>query len=206
MKGNEMRYHVLGEGDPVIFWGTMFRRENQLEEMREMLKDIGCTVVLFEADDWDRDFSPWESGDFPGEGRETLKTLEETILSQFDDRRKIIAGYSLAGLFALWVAHESDAFSGCICCSGSLWFEGWMDYVKEHNLKEDMKVYLSLGGKEKNTKNPVMAKVEDITRWQAEHLKAKGIASTFVLNPGGHFKDTDKRVIQGIEWMKGQLK
>ena len=201
-----MRYHVIGSGDPVIFWGTMFRRENQLEEMTEMLQNLGCTVVLFEADDWNRDFSPWQYGEFAGEARETLKTLENTILSQFGDRTKVIAGYSLAGLFALWAAHESDDFSGCICCSGSLWYEGWMDYAKEHNLKEDMKAYLSLGGKEKNTKNPVMAKVENITKWQSELLKEKGIVSTFVLNPGGHFKDTDKRVIQGIEWMKGQLK
>ena len=80
------------------------------------------------------------------------------------DREHWLMGYSLAGLFALWAAYESDVFSGIVCCSGSLWFPDWDHYVRDHVIQSKCSVYLSLGGKEEKTKNKVMAAVGDRTR------------------------------------------
>ena len=90
-----------------------------------------------------------------------------------------LAGYSLAGLFALWAAYECDIFSGIACCSGSLWFKDWDIYMREHTLKRKCSVYLSLGGKEEKTKNAVMATVGDRTREQE-----KIVAGRFICRAG----------------------
>lgn len=64
------------------------------------------------------------------------------------DREIYLIGYSLAGLFALWTAYETDIFSAIASCSGSLWFEQWDEYVLHHQIKHESNIYLSLGGKE----------------------------------------------------------
>ncbi len=93
-----------------------------------------------------------------------------------------LAGYSLAGLFALWAAYECDTFSGIACCSGSLWFKNWDIYMREHILKRKCSVYLSLGGKEEKTKNAVMATVGDRTREQEKLLLEDPFASRWFWN------------------------
>lgn len=90
-------------------------------------------------------------------------------------------GYSLAGLFALWAAYESDVFSGIICCSGSLWFPDWDHYVRNHVIQSKCSVYLSLGGKEEKAKNKVMAAVGDRTRAQEWLLQEDSMVESVVL-------------------------
>ena len=81
-------------------------------------------------------------------------------------------GYSLAGLFALWALYESDLFAGAVCCSGSLWYPGWDDYVMKHKiLKSDSLIYLCLGGKEEKTNNKEIAVIGDRTRSQEKILR-----------------------------------
>ena len=63
-------------------------------------------------------------GSFAGQGLKTLRWLTEECVPHIDrtfgvkDREHWLMGYSLAGLFALWAAYESDVFSGIVCCSG----------------------------------------------------------------------------------------
>ena len=145
----------------------------------------------------------------PGQGARTLKWLLEEGVPYIDrtynvkEQEHWLAGYSLAGLFALWSAYECDIFSGIACCSGSLWFKDWDIYMREHTLKRKCSVYLSLGGKEEKTKNAVMATVGDRTREQEKLLLEDPFAERVVLewNPGGHFADSGKRLAKGIRWM-----
>lgn len=53
--------------------------------------------------------------------------------------------------------HELD-LEGAVCVSGSLWQEGWLDYLKEHPINHK-KIYLSLGSKEHKTRNVLMKNV-----------------------------------------------
>ena len=44
----------------------------------------------------------------------------------------IIGGYSLGGLFALWAARNTDAFTAVAAASPSLWINGWGEYAAAH--------------------------------------------------------------------------
>ena len=166
--------------------------------------DIPESVLFVQAEDWNRDLSPWPAErvfrrgeDFAGKADDTTAALEE-LVRPYRERYQtmILAGYSLAGLFALYACTKTDLFDACMSASGSLWYPGWMEYLKEHPVK-CRKVYLSLGDTEKNTRSPVMAKVEDNTKKSAEIIG--GYAEVITeMNPGNHFNDPSGRIVKGI--------
>ena len=172
-------------------------------------------MVICRIVDWNRELSPWkaepvmdDSEGFAGEGRETLNWLTEVCaVRAFKElggrRRAMLAGYSLAGLFTLWAAYETDIFEGYACCSGSLWFEGWEDFAAKNHVKGKCSIYLSLGGKEEKTDNPVIAGIGRATRRQERLLKDDPNVQRCILemNPGGHFADSGKRLAKGIRWL-----
>lgn len=207
-----------GSGGPVILWGMYPHEGNELTHMQECLKEMcpdqNFLLAAFQAADWNRDFSPWEGpaafgkDDFAGEGPETLHWLTEEYVPYLRerygaDRPLFLIGYSLAGLFALWAAYQSDLFSGIACCSGSLWFEGWDEFVTENEVRCECAVYLSLGGKEEKTDNPVMAMVGDRTREQERLLRKEPRVRSVTLewNRGGHFADSCRRLAKGVQWL-----
>ncbi|MCF0229577.1 MAG: hypothetical protein HUJ76_07810 [Parasporobacterium sp.] len=114
----------------------------------------------------------------------------------------LIAGYSLAGLFSLWCLYNTDVFCGAISGSGSLWYEGFSDYVYTHGIRRPGIVYLSLGSKEHKSRNPLMRTVMEKTEAVYGHLKneANVEAVVFEMNPGNHFQDVDERMVKGIAW------
>ncbi len=114
-----------------------------------------------------------------------------------ENRIYIVGGYSLAGLFALWAAFETDRFAGVAAASPSVWFPGFTDYVKGKELRAES-VYLSLGDKEAKTRNTVMSKVADNIRSIHEILSQRGIDCTLEWNPGNHFKDSDVRTAKAF--------
>lgn len=165
------------------------------------------------VEDWDKELTPWTTdfsmGNrvFQGQAAELLLELRDQfvpeIQKQLPDSPIYIAGYSLAGLFALWSLYESDLFDGGACCSASVWYPGWKEYVSGHRMNRKSIVYLSLGKKEKNVKNPVMKQVEENMILQEQLLQQDEMvaATKLVWQEGGHFQNTDERMIQGIEWL-----
>lgn len=197
---------------PTVFLGIS-NRESELSDICGYLENSGisCTLFAFEASDWNRDFSPWEMNVddtfFHGGGKATLRWLENAAIPYakelFPSSHLLISGYSLSGLFALWAFYETGLFEAAACCSGSLWFDRWIDYAKSKTAPAGSIVYLSLGGKEANSPNPVMASIAMQYKLQADILKLdKNIAKTvFELNSGGHFANPPKRIAKGIVWM-----
>lgn len=186
------------------------------EQIKKSLeKSVGVTFTLCEllVKDWDRYLTPWEADAnmkgrvFCGQAATLLTSLENTVLPALrecvPDAKIYIAGYSLAGLFALWSLYESDIFDGAVCCSGSLWYPGWVEYATQHSLKRDSSVYLSLGNKEKNARHPLMKNVEDNTKLQYEQLQKDPHIQNLQLdwNEGGHFNNTHQRTQTGIQWI-----
>ena len=113
-----------------------------------------------------------------------------------------IAGYSLAGLFSLWSFWQTDAFARAASASGSLWYEGWLDYAAGHEpARVPERAYLSLGSKEHRTPNRLMREVRDATGATEALLAERGAQTTFELNPGNHFAQTDLRMARGIAWL-----
>ena len=184
-------------GGATVFWAYDSSDDPDIiaELVRERCALLPYRLIAFPVDDWNADLSPWRAGgvfrgqDFAGNGAETLGWLKRAAVG-FE--RPMIAGYSLAGLFALWASCETELFSGAASCSGSVWYPGWSDYIKTHFPNAEH-VYLSLGDREEKTRNHVMAQVGDNTRALAEKL---GIE--VVWNEGNHFKDADKRLAAGI--------
>ena len=201
------------ENAPVFIWGLdMSHGESAVSLFDEVkaLTEKDFSLVVFDVTDWNAQFSPWPApavfgkDSFSGKGSDTLRFLEDEFLpeikSKFQGSETFLTGYSLAGLFSLWALYESDKFNGAVCCSSSLWFDKWDEYVSTHRIKASSKIYMSLGGREEKTKNKVMAKVGDRTRRQAEILKDDPYVEKlfFEWNEGGHFDEPLKRVAKGI--------
>ena len=165
------------------------------------------------VENWNDALSPWEASAvwgkqwFGGRAADTLRFLTEqvmpTLKHQFDlleNVKIILGGYSLAGLFALWASTQTDLFYGVAAASPSVWFPGWMEFEQQHPIQAQ-RVYLSLGDKEKHTKNTVMAAVGDNIRTLHSRLAERGADCTLEWNSGGHFKDADLRTAKAFRWV-----
>lgn len=177
-----------------------------------MLEEPKPALAVISGVDWNRELSPWSApkvfrgGEgFDGCGPAFLSVLTgqiiplmETSLS-FVPASRTIAGYSLAGLFSLWAAFQTDMFDRAASISGSLWFDGFLSYMKSAVRPSGLRqVYLSLGNKEKNARNRRVAAVEDCARQTSELLRGWGIPTIFEMNSGGHFQDVPDRIARGI--------
>ena len=169
--------------------------------------------VAIPVENWNDELSPWEAPavwgkqGFGGKAADTLHFLTAqvipTLKQQFDlpaNTKIILGGYSLAGLFALWVSTQIDLFYGIATASPSVWFPGWMEFEQQHPI-QTQHVYLSLGDKEERTKNSVMASVGDNIRALHSQLTERGIDCTLEWNSGGHFKDSDLRTARAFRWV-----
>jgi len=153
--------------------------------------------LALKVEDWNGDLSPWEAPavfgneGFAGRAKETLEEVKKICIKK--DRTYIIGGYSLAGLFAIWSAYNTDIFSGVAAASPSVWFPDFTKYMMQGTIHTGS-VYLSLGDREDKTKNPVMSTVKERILQARDILEKNGIGCTLEFNPGNHFKDPDMRM------------
>ena len=161
-------------------------------------------LIALKVDEWNKDLSPWKAPAVFGNesfGGKAAAALDEVLkLTGDPSKTYYIGGYSLAGLFAIWAAYQTDVFKGVAAASPSVWFPGFSDYMAERKICANS-VYLSLGDREEKTRNPVMATVGDNIRKAHELLKAQGVNTVLEWNPGNHFKDPDIRMAKGFEWV-----
>jgi len=161
-------------------------------------------LIAFLIGDWNKDLAPWKApavfgnDDFGDGAAETLGK----IMKLCDDGTKTyyIGGYSLAGLFALWAAYQTDLFHGVAAASPSMWFPGFTEYMKERSIMSSH-VYLSLGDKEEKTKNPVMTTVGDRIRTAYDLLVKQQVDCVLEWNEGNHFKDAELRTAGAFTWL-----
>lgn len=186
---------------------------------------------------WNDDFTPWvapafRAGEEAPQGRADvyLTCLTEKIKPYMDahfrtkpePENTALFGYSLGGLTAVYSIYKTDVFGVIASLSGSLWFDGFCDYMeREKPLRTDLRVYLSLGKKESRSKNARMGRVAVCTEWAREilageserlvesdagrhspHGTGKGAAVTFEWNEGGHFHDIEGRFAKAIAWLR----
>ena len=170
------------------------------------------TLVLFEIMDWNRELTAWDAPpafgkqSFGHDAPQTLSYLRSTLLPALfaryglsESTPLVLGGYSLAALFALWCAAQTDVFAAVSASSPSVWYPGWIDFAAKNPLQTGA-VYLSLGTHEERTKNPVMASVGERIRTQLALLQSAGTPCTLQWNEGGHFKDAALRCAKGFAW------
>ena len=177
--------------------------ENEVALIRNNVSS-GFKLIALKVDNWNNDLSPWKAPAVFGKeefGGGAGSTLDEVMkLCTDESKTYYIGGYSLAGLFALWSAYQTDIFKGVAAASPSIWFPGFTDYIKEHKIGSGS-VYLSLGDKEERTRNPIMAAVGDKIREAHRLLAGCGISCTLEWNQGNHFKDADLRTAKAFIWV-----
>ena len=200
---------------PIIFLNT-FSGEGQ--KIFETAQATGCppfTQVAISNLDWNHDMVPWDSPPAfknskpcTGGADDYLGLLTEEIIPTAEKEIagvpswRDIAGYSLAGLFALYAIYRTDLFSRVGSMSGSLWFPGMKEYIFSHEPKRQPDcIYFSLGNKESKTRNPILRNVRQNTEEIQAFYQDKGIDTVFQLNPGNHYDHAAERTAAGLCWL-----
>lgn len=180
--------------------------ENEISYIKNNTNKDFC-LYAFKVDNWNDDLSPWHAdaifgnNEFKGNGK---KTLDEIIAYLKDESKDYyIGGYSLAALFSLWAAFNTNLFKGVAAASPSVWFNDFDNFVYKNNIKTK-NVYLSLGDKEGKTKNQVMKTVKEKIIKINDILLNKEINTLLEFNEGNHFKDADIRTAKAFVWLLNQ--
>lgn len=194
--------------------------EDVWQACREM---PGCPpVVLVSVNNpgggLDDELSPWPApavwkgqAPYKGQAAAHLKWMTEECMPEVEVRLRamgilqqipMIAGYSLAGLFALWAGWTSGNFARVASVSGSLWYPGFTDFIRDNAPAGHIgKVCISLGDRESHTRHPLMSQVDTCTAAVVEAVKTRGIDTVFEWNPGNHFDHPERRMARAIAEM-----
>lgn len=189
---NKICYMILPEG----IKGDLY------DGLKGLSEKHGISIAVIEDVNWNDDMTPWpavgvfkKAKPFGGKAAAFLERLTNEIIPETErelgivDAERTLLGVSLSGLFAIWSAFNTDTFANIISISGSLWYDGLVEWMKEQSPSPQLKkVYMLLGEKEKNAKEKRMATVEERTLDVANILKARSRAAiTFDLVEGTHF-------------------
>lgn len=197
--------------------------DDEIKLLSKREGDNEWCMLTVQVSNWEHEMSPWVTNvnykvvpdEIPAYidsgARVKLNSIIDEVMPDYEseypnaNRKYIIAGYSLAGLFSLWASYQTDKFYGVMAASPSVWYEGWMEYIKENVCKAKV-AYLSLGNKEHKTRHPLMAKVADNIKEQKMILINQGIDTFYEENQGNHFKDVTERMVKGIAYLIEKIK
>ena len=164
---------------------------------------LRSNVVRALVEDWGDALTPWPTPalrpgekDFGGLADRTLAALSGWLDAA--DGPCAVCGYSLGGLFSLYAFVREPRLAACACLSGSVWYEGWVDWLRT-NVPECVGryAYLSVGKKEKRAGLPFRHVEEDLTAC-AEALRSRGCAVDVALGPGGHMQHVAERLTAAL--------
>ena len=202
-------------GTPIIYLNTFSGEGQKVYEAAQAASCPPFALVAISDLDWNHDMVPWDSPPAfknaepcTGGADDYLQLITEEIIPTAEKeingvpRWRGIAGYSLAGLFALYAIYQTDLFSRVGSMSGSLWFPGMKEYIFSHEPKRwpDC-MYFSLGDKESKTRNQVLRNVRQNTEEIHAFYRGKGIDTAFQLNPGNHYNQAVERTVDGLCWL-----
>lgn len=208
--------YQLVQGSVPLVYSIDYHENGQL--LLEACRQVDCSgfnLVTISGLHWNQELSPWpietvvsKDDKFTGEASNWLALLTAEVVPQVErlldapPSWRLLAGYSMAGLFAVWTAFQTDLFTRILSASGSMWYPGWLEYAREHELAAPLQgAYLSVGEQESTARNAVLQTVGERTRAMAALLAERGIPSKFELNPGNHFKNPSLRVAKGLKWL-----
>lgn len=200
---------------PMIYLNTVSEEGEAIRQALEAMGSTDFSLAAVSGLEWNHDLAPWDippisPGAAPctGGADDYLRLLLDKIMPQAEEFvpgkpcLRGLAGYSLAGLFAVYAMYRTDRFSRIASMSGSFWFPGFLEFAISQKLeKKPEYLYFSLGNKECKTKNEYLKTVRDHTEALAAFYKGQRIETEFRLNPGGHFTETIRRSALGIQWL-----
>lgn len=182
---------------------------------------IPFPIISLEPLSWEADYTPWKiketlphSNAFTGDASKTVSFLKDTLIPFVEETLSIsqettdfyCVGYSLGGLFALWLALEDSLFKRVASCSSSVWYPSFMDFYshKIESLPLSLEeAYFSLGKKEESPKQVLMSSIGENTKALysslSSHLGEK--RTKFVWHEGGHFTEIPHRLANAMVWL-----
>ena len=184
-------------------------KESELLWLDQMADSLSCNLVVISGCEWNDDLAPWKApglkdGIFGGKGQYFLEMLKGDLFFNLEIALKIrkarrsLVGVSLSGLFAVWSTGYMPLFEAVGSVSGSLWYDGFLEWMKSLEVFHCNKYYFSLGEKEKDGKNKRLASVEESTLEAIELLKSAGKDVFFEYNEGNHFGPLIERIEKAI--------
>lgn len=220
-------YGDSGRRYPVVYVNGEIPIAEIAGEMAQTGADMDFLMLSVQPHSWNDDFTPWGAPPFrkgesapAGQADRYVHCLTEEIKPYLDEhyrtksepRHTALIGYSLGGLAALYAAYRTDVFGVIGSLSGSLWYDGFCEYMeKEKPLAANLRVYLSLGKKESMSRNPRMAKVADCTERARDILLGQTICVgqektrekrvCLEWNEGGHFHEIPRRFARALAWI-----
>ena len=208
----------LSEGkssSPLLILHCFSEEEEAVVKLLKGQEYFSFPLLCINNLEWQKDMCPWNSPalintekDFIGGADEYLPLLEKEIIPKAveilgeEPSYYALAGYSLAGLFALYAGYRSALFSRIASVSGSLWYPDFVSFAKEKKMLSKVeRLYLSLGTEEAKTKHAVLSTIERKTRELVEHYQSSGYCVKFEQNPGNHFCEVEQRIEKAIRWI-----
>jgi predicted alpha/beta superfamily hydrolase len=181
-----------------------------------MAETHNANFVVISGVNWEEDLTPWKApglkgGEFAGKARYFLDMLKADLFFNLEASMRIvkpersIVGVSLSGLFAVWASLNLPLFSAVGSVSGSLWYDGFLEWMREHTDTVTKRYYFSLGYKEKDGKNKRLVSVEEATLEAVDLLKSVGKDVFFEYNEGNHFGPLIERIEKGIRSILSEL-
>lgn len=183
-------------------------KESENEWLDRMAETLSANMVVISGLDWEADLTPWrapglKTGEFAGKAQAFLDKLAGDLMVNVESSLRInrverfFCGVSLSGLFGLWASCKRDLFKGVASVSGSFWYDGFIEWISEHR-PEPERFYLSLGEKEKDSKNPRLAAVDSATNHIYGLLNTVGKDVCLEYNEGNHFGPLIERIEKAI--------
>ena len=182
-----MPIHIvpLTEGPVTLYW--LCHEQQDLSALAALAPpEAALTAVT--VSHWQAELSPWpapplfEGGEpFDGGAQQVIDALAACTLPT----PCAIGGYSLAGLCALYAATRLP-FQAAGSASGSLWYPGFLDYLRTHPPQRGCQVVLSAGRKEARTRHPLLRQLLCCHETACSLLTAAGCPTTFTVGNGGH--------------------
>ncbi|UQZ35990.1 esterase [Paenibacillus sp. PK3_47] len=191
-------YGVENRRFPVVYLqdegSVMKHTANYLDHLFRAAELKELILVGIASADRNHDYTPWPlpavtSGApaFGGGGEDYLKALVEEI-KPYIDRNYLtldepqhtgIIGYSLGGLISLYASYRYPGVFGRIgLLSASFWYEGILDYMREHPVERpEQRIYMYVGDLEGCYKTNVQKEMVGRTRMAHQLLLAQGFGS-----------------------------
>jgi predicted alpha/beta superfamily hydrolase len=186
------------------------------EDREKFLDDLGgadVNILSVSGVNWEDELTPWpadkimkKTPDFTGHADGFLREITDVIISDAEESGALepdevwIGGYSLMGLFSAYAVFRTDFFDRMFSASGSLWFDGFVDFTRENEISKDLRqAYFSLGDREANAKNSRMARVADCTDAVTSEFEKSVGDVFFEYNQGGHFNDPEGRQAKAVK-------
>lgn len=219
ISGKNITLFLGPSGSPIVYLNTFSAEE--MEGVQKILREPGFpahSLAVIGGLEWNDEMSPWycppvlKNGTaYQGKAGRFLSDMEEKIIPEVEEKLpeapayRVISGYSLAGLFAVYSLYRTDLFARAASMSGSFWYPDFLEYARDHAMKREPEcLYFSLGDRESRTRNKTMKTVGDRTQALEEYFREKGINTRFEWNPGNHFQNFEERTAKGIRWVLEQ--